>query len=185
MLTAVQLFTGERGHFHALVCSCAWCHVICRAVCIGKLQVKDFQVPHVTWWFFGEGTLKGILNRICGFLLVVERNGYFVYFSFVVQAFCNKKMKHNELFKEWPHLLLNLFCFFLIGTENVKQNRVVLNETQCWNEDSWWGINEPNTSERLQWWLPFTLWGGRGEHAPYRNVSIMHCTITKIKPAMR
>lgn len=30
-----------------------------------------------------------------------EINGYFVYFSVVVQIFCNEtKMKHSELFKE-------------------------------------------------------------------------------------
>lgn len=36
-------------------------------------------------------------------------------------------MKHNERFRQWPQLLLENFVFFLIGTENVKQNHTVLN----------------------------------------------------------
>lgn len=134
MLTAAQSFTDERGHFHArcALCSCAWCHVMswCRAVCRGQLQVKDIQFPHIIWWFFIYFILKrGFLNRLCGFHLVIERNGYFVYFSFVVQTFCNKNtMKHTELY-EWAHLLENVFHFLLSGTENVKQNHIFLN----WN----------------------------------------------------
>lgn len=55
----------------------------CRAVCIRKLQVKDIQFPRIIWWFCKAIILKrGLLNRICGFHLVIERNGYFVYFFF-------------------------------------------------------------------------------------------------------
>lgn len=66
-----------------------------------KLQVKDIQFPRIIWWFFIYFILKGgFLNRLCGFHLVIERNGYFVYFPFVVQTFCNKNtMKHTELYE--------------------------------------------------------------------------------------
>lgn len=105
MLTGIQLLTGMRGHFHAPcspVCSCTRCHVILQGCLCRKVTgyIQTFSSP-VTSGSLSNILKRGLLNRICVFHLVIERNGYFVYFCFVVQTFCNKnKMKHNELFKE-------------------------------------------------------------------------------------
>lgn len=120
-LTAVRFFTGEviftlNGLWSILVQ-----HVMspCRAVLHSKLLTAA-SCYLVDEKYFFEG---GLLNRICGFHLVIDRNGYFVYFPSVVQIFCNKtKIKHSEMFKRMATCLCwrtSALFFFLIGTENV------------------------------------------------------------------
>lgn len=84
-----------------------------RAVCIGKLHVAGIQFSH--WKSYFE---RGLLNRICG----LKENGYFVCFCFTVQNFCNKTRWNTTNCSKNDHISCwgTLFCFFLIGTENVK-----------------------------------------------------------------
>lgn len=161
MLTAVQLFTGGEGHFHAwcsLFLYLMSCHVILQGCLHRKITGKRHSIPPYYLVVFQRYYFKGgFLNRICGFHLVIERNGYFVYFSFVVQTFCNKN--HDETHWTVPRMTTSAGerFIFLIGTENVKQNHIVLNETkQKWRQvmrNKW-----ANASE-MRWWLTITLWG--------------------------
>lgn len=199
LLTAVQLFTGRRGHFHArcsLVCSCTWCHVTCRAVCIGKLQDKDVQFSRIVWWFFRDIILNGdYWTEFVVFTLSLKQMLILCIFVLLYRHFVIKtRWNAMNCAKEWPQLLLRniFFLFFLIGTENVKQSHIVLNETQqCWKWRQLMGNKWANAAERtrdcsdpLQ--LPLRGIGGRrSEHAPYLKCFNYALHNHKIKLAMR
>lgn len=138
MLTAVQLFTGEviftlNGLRSVLV------HDVmssCGAVCIVKNLT--FSSPINIWWILKRYFKRGLLNRICGFHLVIERNGYFVYFFFcctdyfvIKPRWSTVNCSKNDHISCWRTFAL----FFLIGTENVKQNHIVLNETTMFDDE--------------------------------------------------
>ena len=117
--TAVQLFTGEEGR-------CTWCHVILQKRhlhnSLPPCYLVDIILKGDIWTEFVVFTSSLIeMVILCIFLLL--------YRHFVIKTRWNTINCSKNDHISCSRKLSFFFFFFLIGTENVKQNHIVLNET--------------------------------------------------------
>lgn len=107
MPPGVHLFMSVRSFELNGLCFCTWSDPV-GAVRIVKLHVEDFG----------------------SCIVYLKTDGYFMYFSFVVQMFCNKTMmKHRELLKkkERTCLRVEICSFFSIFNVGRRMLKTVLN----------------------------------------------------------
>lgn len=108
---------------------------------------------------------RGLLNRICGFHLAIERNGYFVYFCFIVQTFCNKTRWNTNCLKNEHISCWRTFSFFLIGTENVKTLLSWMKPSKCVRQlmrNKWTDASECTKECSDGFWLFLKHWEAGG-----------------------